>query len=142
MVQSNKFPVYVINLARSVERMAVVRASAPATDVSLMRVEAVDGRTVPERDWVDVDIAEFHRQNGRKLLPGEYGCYRSHIHALEVFCESGEPYGVILEDDVLLDDRFVGRIRAIIDGLPGCRRGQTGQSSRSRLHSPRHHSGR
>ncbi|MCY0092980.1 O-antigen ligase family protein [Hoeflea ulvae] len=117
-MQSQTLPVFVINLARSADRMAEVRASAPDAGVTLIRVDAVDGRTVPAGDWVDVDVPEFHRQNGRKLLPGEYGCYRSHILALETFCETGEPYGVIIEDDVLLDARFPGRVRSIIEAYP------------------------
>lgn len=119
MAQSAQIPVFLINLARSSDRLKIVEASASESGISLTRVEAVDGCSVPKNEWIDVDIPEFERRNGRELLPGEYGCYRSHIRALEAFCETGQPYGVVLEDDVRLDDRFLGRIAAMIEADSG-----------------------
>lgn len=117
MSHNEQIPVFVINLARSTARMKILQDSAAESDVNLTRVEAIDGRTVPQDEWVDVDIQEFRRRNGRELLPGEYGCYRSHIRALEAFLESNQSYGIVLEDDVRLDSKFLDRVEAIIDAV-------------------------
>ncbi|WP_299868586.1 glycosyltransferase family 25 protein [uncultured Hoeflea sp.] len=117
MSHIEQIPIFVINLARSTARMKILDESASGSSVTLTRIEAVDGRTVPQSEWVDVDVAKFQRHNGRELLPGEYGCYRSHIRALEAFLESNQPYGIVLEDDVRLDDRFLGRVEAMIEAV-------------------------
>lgn len=83
-----------------------------------MRIDAVDGRVINRNEWFDVDEAAFEGAKGRKILPGEYGCYRSHILALETFIKSDEPFAVILEDDVVTDAQndaaAKDRINAII----------------------------
>lgn len=112
-----QIPVFVINLARSTARMKILDESASESGVTLTRIEAIDGRAVPKSEWADVDVEKFQRQNGRELLPGEYGCYRSHIRALEAFWESNQPYGIVLEDDVRLDDGFLGRMEAMIEAV-------------------------
>ena len=58
------------------------------------------------------------RQNGREILPGEYGCYRSHLLALETFLADGSQYGLIIEDDVAFDENTLRRIEAIIATVP------------------------
>ncbi|MBB4955554.1 glycosyl transferase family 25 [Agrobacterium vitis] len=113
-----QLPVYVINLARSVDRWQAMAQSAADNQVSLIRVDAVDGRSVARQQWQDIDIKRFGRRNGRTVLPGEYGCYQSHLRALEAFVESGLPAGIILEDDVELVPEFDAKVRAILAVLP------------------------
>jgi glycosyl transferase, family 25 len=113
-----QLPIYVINLARSKDRWQAIEQSALAHDLSLTRVDAVDGRDIASQQWQDFDPAEFGRRNGRSALPGEYGCYMSHLHAIEAFVQSGLPAGVILEDDVELVADFDTKVRAILACLP------------------------
>jgi glycosyl transferase, family 25 len=113
-----ELPVYVINLARSVERWQAIEQSAADNNVALKRVDAVDGRSIAQEQWQDIDIARFGRRNGRTVLPGEYGCYQSHLRAIEAFVESGLPAGVILEDDVELVANFDETVRGILEELP------------------------
>jgi O-antigen ligase len=72
-----------------------------------------------EDEWTGIDGARFRLRNGRTPLPGEYGCYRSHIAALEAFVASGMPYAVIAEDDIRPDGAGMERVRAIVEAVPG-----------------------
>lgn len=79
---------------------------------------AVDGTVTEPCDWADVDTVSFRRKHGRTILPGEYGCYRSHLKALETAAEMEAPYAVVIEDDVALAPDMPARLEAIIDAVP------------------------
>jgi len=70
--------VYVINLDASVDRWAALCNKAGEYGIDLIRVAAIDGRKLSPADFRDVDWKGFIRHGGRAILPGEYGCYRSH----------------------------------------------------------------
>lgn len=111
-------PIYVINLDRSVGRWQLVADSAAAAGLELVRVPAVDGRAVPVEDRVDVSDAGFRRMAGRIMRPGEYGCYQSHLKALDLVVASGVPAAVIAEDDVLFPPDFQSRVDGLLSDFP------------------------
>jgi GR25 family glycosyltransferase involved in LPS biosynthesis len=111
-------PIFAINLDNGSDRWDDLAANAKSVDLDLRRVPAVDGRQIDPRDWESFDAQSARRQNGRTILPGEYGCYRSHLLALETFLADGSPYGLIIEDDVALDGSTLPRIEAIIAAVP------------------------
>ncbi|TKT83007.1 glycosyltransferase family 25 protein [Aquamicrobium sp. LC103] len=108
-------PFFGINLERSAERWKRIEASAQACGIEIIRVEGVDGRAVPASDWIDVNVAKFGLRHGRTILPGEYGCYRSHLRALRAVYDSGVPYAVIVEDDVQFEPSTGPLVQSIID---------------------------
>ena len=110
--------IYVINLDRSQDRWAELEKQMENLDLVVTRVPAVDGAQVAVSDRIDCDAASFQRNNGRTILPGEYGCYRSHLKALSAFVESGELLGVIIEDDVRLSADLPARVDAAFKALP------------------------
>ncbi|WP_062117531.1 glycosyltransferase family 25 protein [Aureimonas sp. AU40] len=95
-----KIDFFVINLDRSRERLEAVRAEAAALGIDLIRVPAVDGKTVPEADQDALDRAGFLRRHGKRPMPGEYGCYVSHVAALRRIAAGEAESGVVFEDDV------------------------------------------
>lgn len=112
-------PLFVVNLDRSPERWARISAEAAALGADLRRVPGVDGKAVPRAEWIDVDEAAFGARHGRTILPGEYGCWRSHLRALEALEASGAPFGIILEDDVALSAEGLAGAQALADsGFP------------------------
>lgn len=113
----SKIPFYVINLASSSKRWELIQHSYEKLTLNLVRIEGLDGRLKNRDKWMNVDEAAFEGVTGRKILPGEYGCYRSHILALETFLESNEPFAVILEDDVVPDEQTDSRISSIIQEI-------------------------
>ena len=110
--------IYAINLDRSVVRWAALSRRAELLGLPLVRVRGVDGMAVDPHSRIDCDTSAFERNNGRTILPGEYGCYRSHLSALSLFLESGETAGVIVEDDIELSADLLNRAEAALEALP------------------------
>ena len=111
-------PVYLINIDRAVERLAEIRQQSNEFGFTFERIDGVDGSLIAREQWVDVDHARFQRRHGRTILPGEYGCYQSHLMALRRFLESGGEMALIIEDDVALDGDFLARAVAIKEAAP------------------------
>lgn len=109
---------YIINLDRSSARWDAILSQANKMGLRVERVSGVDGRDVDQNERVDVNESEFIRRNGRSLLPGEYGCYKSHIAVLEQFLLSSYPTAVVMEDDVEFPENFMPRLDAIHKNLP------------------------
>jgi glycosyl transferase family 25 len=117
MARSSQIPVLAINLDRCRERWLALLESARTHDIEVTRVPAVDGSRVPPNEWAEVDKKAFRRQHGREILPGEYGCYRSHLAALRLAANSGSPFSIVIEDDILPDRSALSRVDAIIDAV-------------------------
>ncbi|MDE1991570.1 MAG: glycosyltransferase family 25 protein [Rhizobiaceae bacterium] len=109
--------IYVINLDRCVERWSAIRSQARRYGIPIIRVPAIDGREIAPEDYVDVDRMSFLRHGGRQLLPGEYGCYRSHLRAISTFLGSSFDAAIIMEDDVEMACDLVERASQIIDAV-------------------------
>ena len=109
--------IYAINLDRSADRWHALSESAQALHLPLVRVPGVDGAKTPVEERIDCDARAFARNNGRTILPGEYGCYRSHLKTLAAFLETGEPAAVIVEDDIELTADLLSRAEAAVEAL-------------------------
>ena len=92
---------YLINLDAATDRRAFMEKALEATSFSVQRVPAVDGRELP-MPIEGYAEAKYHRRHGRTTKPGEIGCYFSHVKAWRAFLETGDPYGLICEDDLVL----------------------------------------
>jgi glycosyl transferase, family 25 len=114
-------PVLVINLDRSKERWEGLVARAAAAGFIPERVPAVDGNAVEPSQWKELQFRKFQLWHGRTPMGGEYGCYMSHMHALERVAAAGWPHAVILEDDADFLPSFMPRIEALtrLDPPPG-----------------------
>ncbi|MFK4824155.1 glycosyltransferase family 25 protein [Paenochrobactrum sp. BZR 588] len=99
-------PVYVINLERSRARWEALQKRANDLDLHLRRVEAVDGRHLDKVQLTNFDEASFRRLHGKTPLPGEIGCYFSHLKALQIIADGDDNCAVIIEDDVLFANDF------------------------------------
>lgn len=113
-----RIQIYAINLDRSADRWERLSQQAGDLDLNLVRVPGVDGLQVSTGERVDCDEQAFRRNNGRAILPGEYGCYRSHLKALSTFLDSGQSIGLIIEDDIELTSQFLPRVEAAVAALP------------------------
>ncbi|WP_421913908.1 glycosyltransferase family 25 protein [Mesorhizobium sp.] len=111
-------PIFAINLDRETDRWDTLHASAQANGLIVQRIAAIDGRALDKSSWTKIDLAAARQLNGRDILPGEYACYQSHIHALETFLAEGSAHGLIIEDDVVFSEDTTRRIEAIIAAVP------------------------
>lgn len=118
LMLAQPMPVYLINIDRAADRLAEIERQSGEFGFRFERVDGVDGALTPREQWVDVDHLRFQRRHGRTILPGEYGCYRSHLLALRRFLADGGDVAVVIEDDVALDADFLGRAVAAKEAAP------------------------
>ncbi|QYJ97545.1 glycosyltransferase family 25 protein [Shewanella alkalitolerans] len=102
-----KYKVFVINLARSPERMTHITEQLNRIGVPFERLEGIDGNELTDSDIERVSPAKLVRQNYyRALSKGEVGCSLSHKKAWQKIIDDGLDYAFILEDDIYLEDNF------------------------------------
>lgn len=106
-------PLYVVNLDRSADRLAAISESAAEWGLTITRVPAVDGRSLSADQSRILDHRKFGAFNGKAVLPGEIGCYLSHLKALTLIANGSHAFGVILEDDVRFTERFSPALEAL-----------------------------
>lgn len=110
--------IFAINLDRSADRWEKLSSRASELGLDITRVSAVDGKWTAEEAREATDDIAFRRNTGRLMLSGEYGCYRSHIRALETFIDTCGDVGLIIEDDVELKADLSDRVMAAFNALP------------------------
>ena len=83
-----------------------------------------DAHIFPAIDGVTVDKDLLLKQHiltpkiYEKLKPGAIGCAMSHITLWKRLVESGEPYIIVLEDDLTLEDNFNQEINLFLKHIP------------------------
>lgn len=111
--------VYVINLAKDAERLAAVDSQLRRLGVAYERVDAIYAKSLD----LQVKRAAVNRFRwwcamGRRIRTGEIGCALSHRKVYRQMMDEELPLACILEDDVILDDRFpvlLERIESVYD---------------------------
>ncbi len=106
---------YLINLARSKERLAAADAQLHAAGVAYERVEAVDGRAFGWRGLRKrVRRWRFFLVCGHFPRVGEVACALSHGLAWGRLAASGAEAALVLEDDVALDAAALREALAVV----------------------------
>src|SRR5215510_522531 len=100
---------FVINLDRSTARLQRITQEFARAGLAFNRFPAIDGCRVPE------ELQPYFE--GCTLLPGEIGCYASHLALWHLVADQGEP-ALICEDDVLLPDDLGQLLRDLLRTLP------------------------
>ena len=108
--------VFVINLDRSLDRLAFMREQAARAGFEFERVAAVDGLRVP------VELRSYFAHILKNKPPiiddGAVGCYASHLRVYQRIVESGSPAGLVMEDDVEVPGNIADVLRDLLDKLP------------------------
>jgi glycosyl transferase, family 25 len=106
--------IFVINLARDVERMQNMQAQLDGLGLQFERIEAFDGRNLDsarQRDlYSNFWFCFFH---GRPASRGEIGCAMSHRNIYRKMVEEGISWAILLEDDVVIEHVFNDAIENI-----------------------------
>lgn len=101
-------PVLVINLDRSTARLARIQSQLATLGLPFHRLPAVDGNCPPNAGGDPAYSEELNRRLYHKpLVPGEIGCYLSHLRAWQWLLEHSCKSAVILEDDITVGEDFV-----------------------------------
>ncbi len=107
-----KWKIYLINLARSKERLQACARQFEAHNLPFERIDAVDGDCLSRSD-VDA-LYDFNQSSYHKhLTSGEIGCYLSHMHVWQKIVDDQLDYAVILEDDIILQQNIQQGLEAI-----------------------------
>ena len=91
---------FLINLARRPDRLRVMTEQLNRLSLAFHRIPAVDANTATET-WVN---GHFAGAGPLGAIPkGDKCCTLSHVRAWQAFLSTGDRFGLILEDDALLD---------------------------------------
>lgn len=111
----NSVQIYVINLDRSTDRLAQISQQLAAHQLAFERIAAVDGKQASPAQQALLDEEAYQRLHGKSSLPGELGCYLSHVNAIHAFLATDKKYAVVLEDDAILQSEFASLINSLVD---------------------------
>ncbi len=103
-------PVYVINMDKDMDRLARIASLLSQQGMEFERISGVKGLAVP--NWAADDFREAN------LLPGEIGCYASHLVAARMLFDSGHNVAAIFEDDIILFDGLAPALTLIVEHAP------------------------
>lgn len=107
-------PIFLINLARSKERLTNSTAQFNKQGLSYTRIDAVDGSTLTQPE-IDAHYSpELNKKNYHyPLSKGQIGCYLSHRKAWQAIVDQRLDYAIIFEDDFNLDESIHTAIKNI-----------------------------
>lgn len=93
---------YLINLSRRPDRRETMENQARRLGLRFMRVEAIDARVADLEE-----LSRWFEKSGPlgEIPKGDQCCFLSHRLAWSRLVESGAPYAVVLEDDVVLSQQ-------------------------------------
>lgn len=106
--------VILINLDRSIKRREQMQERLSRLGLEYERLPAIDGKTQWQALLPSVDVPAFERHVGRKILPGEIGCYHSHLQAWQGLMHSTQEILLVLEDDVVFHDDFLYALEQLL----------------------------
>jgi glycosyl transferase, family 25 len=105
---------WVINLDRAPERLERISAQLQRLQLPFTRLSAVDARRFTPQQAAQLDEAAYRRKHGMTPVPGELGCYLSHVEVMRAFMASGAQAALVLEDDVKLHDTLPAVLRGLL----------------------------
>lgn len=108
--------IYLVSLESDVARRDRLKESFSSHYAGMKHIKAVDGRKLSAKDYYEKTIPYFIK-TGKTMSPSELGCTLSHIRALDLFLETGEPYALILEDDIIGNDQSLKKISRLAETL-------------------------
>lgn len=97
MPSSSQIPIFLINLDRSLERLASFETQMERLGLSFERVTAVDADDIPEEE---VQRLESNQSRQFPWGKGVMGCFLSHRKVWNIISERGLEWSFIAEDDL------------------------------------------
>ena len=105
---------YVINLPDSAKRREALSDQLSRTSLDWEIFPAFDGRKMGADERSAIYDGKLARNNvGREMSNGEIGCAMSHRLVYRKMIDKNVPDAVVLEDDVVLDERFADAILSL-----------------------------
>ncbi len=108
-----------INLPASQHRRDNLKQQEESQGIRIQLVEAISGSALTDAQKAMYQAEERSKAFPQQLTLNEQACVHSHRKALETFLKSNAKYGVIMEDDVVFCEKFVDKLRYLIDKIGG-----------------------
>lgn len=107
--------VFLINMAESVDRLRFMDTQLQRLGIQYDRVQAINGRRMDGKE-LRRTVSRFHSlcAMGRRLNLGEIGCALSHCSIYRRMMKESIPCALVLEDDVVIDERINDVIEEIL----------------------------
>ncbi len=105
---------FVINLDRAPQRLQRISEQLAGLQLGWTRLPAVDAQQLSPQQQAALDEPAYRRKHGKTPLPGELGCYLSHLAVMHAFLASGASAALVLEDDVLLRPTLPAVLRGLL----------------------------
>ena len=110
--------ILVISLEKAKERRESIKKQFESLNIPFFLMDAYDADKLTEAERnKKISLVNGYRF-GEQFRPGEIACTMSHIKALMVARDLNWPYVIVLEDDVILAEDFVRRIKILRSILP------------------------
>jgi len=107
-------PVFVINLARSIDRRTTIAKHLDALNIKYHFIDAIDGHTLDINTLPTYNKITRRRFFGRDLLPTEMGCLLSHRAVYQHIVDKQIKYALIVEDDIQFHADFLKVIHELL----------------------------
>ncbi|MBP3692978.1 MAG: glycosyltransferase family 25 protein [Thermoguttaceae bacterium] len=109
---------HIINLDRSPERWEKIQANFSQIPLTVRRISGIEVRSLDEPLPVPFLSVSFALRMGRPAVPGEIGCYASHLKAMKEFLATDFDFCLICEDDVVPNADLMDVLRESLE-IPG-----------------------
>lgn len=128
--KASDLDVYLINLDRNKDRLESFVNQYVNCDLrnkQFQRFNAVDGQKIAniedkitEKAYEEIMEVEKsgYRTKHYQLTRGAIGCYMSHMAVYDLISKSDAPYGLIFEDDVVIDKYILKKLNSVIVNIP------------------------
>lgn len=97
---------FLINLPHAADRLSHAKAQLEQAGIPYSVVEAINGKAL-SYPHLQFNEPGYQLKQGRRRVDPEVGCYLSHMKAIQAFLDTGEKFGLILEDDIHLPPYLV-----------------------------------
>lgn len=109
--------IYLISLVGDIDRRDSIKINFPLNYTAMKIVNAVDGKNKTAKEYFDF-LSIMYLKNKNLITPSELGCTLSHIEALNLFLKSKDNQSLILEDDVMGEDKNIDLIINMSNYIP------------------------
>lgn len=110
MKNQNIPTIYVINLKKDIIKKQHIKEQLNRLGLEAEYIEAINGKLLKE-------IPDIKTSSDLKSTPklgrGEIGCLLSHRKIYQIIIERGDPWSIILEDDVDLKNEFIEVVKSL-----------------------------
>jgi len=110
--------IFIINLDKSIERLATSTQRLNDAGISFTRISAVYGADLSEQEKAQRYDSQLNKKLFyRKLNDGEIGVYLSHRKAWQAIVDRNLDYGIIFEDDFILQED-INKAKRNLEAIP------------------------